>query len=211
MGNLREEISAPIIGISRHRLLTDGKGVTTLVAFHGCTLRCRYCLNPHSLTDEDRYKIYTPLELYHRVRIDELYFLATGGGITFGGGEPGLRHQFIRQFREICGDEWHITLETALNYPSDFLKELLDVTNEFIIDIKDMDVDTYFSYTGRRNDIVKQNLQLIADSGRAENCLIRVPLISEFNDDNAQKHSCNVLNAMGFNRIEKFAYLIKEH
>lgn len=30
-------MKAPIIGITRHRLLTDGEGVTTLVAFHGCT------------------------------------------------------------------------------------------------------------------------------------------------------------------------------
>ena len=33
-----------VIGISRHRLGTDGKGVTTLVALHGCPLRCKYCL-----------------------------------------------------------------------------------------------------------------------------------------------------------------------
>ena len=28
---------APIIGIVRHRLTTDGDGVTTLVAFHTCS------------------------------------------------------------------------------------------------------------------------------------------------------------------------------
>ncbi|MBQ4345228.1 MAG: radical SAM protein, partial [Muribaculaceae bacterium] len=28
--------AAHIIGICRHRLTTDGEGVTTLVAFHGC-------------------------------------------------------------------------------------------------------------------------------------------------------------------------------
>ena len=40
--------AAPLIGISRHRLSTDGEGVTTLVAFHGCPLRCKYCLNPQT-------------------------------------------------------------------------------------------------------------------------------------------------------------------
>ena len=34
-------IVAPIIGISRHRLLTDGEGVTTLVVFHCCPLHCK--------------------------------------------------------------------------------------------------------------------------------------------------------------------------
>lgn len=42
---------ARIIGIARHRLSTDGDGVTTLVAFHGCPLRCRHCLNPRSFSD----------------------------------------------------------------------------------------------------------------------------------------------------------------
>ena len=40
---------APLIGICRHRLTTDGTGVTTLVAFHGCPLHCQYCLNPQCL------------------------------------------------------------------------------------------------------------------------------------------------------------------
>ena len=41
---------APLIGISRLRMGTDGHGVTTLVAFHDCPLRCKYCLNPQSLS-----------------------------------------------------------------------------------------------------------------------------------------------------------------
>ena len=50
---------AKIIGIARHRLSTDGDGVTTLVAFHGCPLSCRYCLNPQSLGDGERFRDYT--------------------------------------------------------------------------------------------------------------------------------------------------------
>ena len=45
-----------IIGIARHRLSTDGDGVTTLVAFHGCPLHCHYCLNPQSLGDGSRFR-----------------------------------------------------------------------------------------------------------------------------------------------------------
>lgn len=43
-----ERQRAKIIGIARHRLSTDGDGVTTLVAFHGCPLCCRYCLSPQT-------------------------------------------------------------------------------------------------------------------------------------------------------------------
>ncbi len=55
-----------------------------------------------------------PAELYDETRIDELYFLATNGGVTFGGGEPGMHPDFIREFRELCGQGWQINLETSL-------------------------------------------------------------------------------------------------
>ena len=40
----RKAYASPIFGISRHRMGVDGKGVTTLVTFMGCPLKCRYCL-----------------------------------------------------------------------------------------------------------------------------------------------------------------------
>ena len=105
--------AAPLIGISRHRLSTDGEGVTTLVAFHGCPLRCKYCLNPQSLHSEGIWKNYDCEQLYEEVRQDELYFLATHGGITFGGGEPCLQSDFIDEFRQLCGQEWQLSVETT--------------------------------------------------------------------------------------------------
>ena len=85
-----KKLKAPIIGIDRHRLTTDGEGVTTLVAFHGCPLHCKYCLNPQCLSPDGVLRTITPSELYSEVEIDDLYFVATGGGICFGGGEPLL-------------------------------------------------------------------------------------------------------------------------
>ena len=46
---MQSEITAPFIAINRHRLTTDGEGVTTLVGFHGCPLHCEYCLNAQCL------------------------------------------------------------------------------------------------------------------------------------------------------------------
>ena len=58
--------SAPLIGLGRHRLSVDGKGVTTLVAFHGCTLHCRYCLNSSCLVPEGVWREVTTEELLTR-------------------------------------------------------------------------------------------------------------------------------------------------
>lgn len=206
-----ENCLARIIGIARHRLSTDGDGVTTLVAFHGCPLRCRYCLNPQSLSDGCRFKEYTPESLYRKIRIDELYFIATNGGVTFGGGEPCLRPDFIRRFRELCGDGWQINLETSLNVPADNIASLLPVVSTLIIDIKDINPEIYRNYTGQDNALVLSNLRLIADSGRQSDCIIRIPLIPEFNTDADRDASRSALEALGFTRFDLFTYQIRKH
>ena len=202
---------AKVIGVARHRLATDGDGVTTLVAFHGCPLRCRYCLNPQSLGDGNRFKEYSPESLYREVRIDELYFLATNGGVTFGGGQPCLRPDFIRRFRELCGDGWQINLETSLNVPADNIASLLPVVNTLIIDIKDMNPEIYRNYTGQDNSLVLSNLRLIADSGRLNDCIVRIPLIPEFNTDADRDASRVALEQLGFIRFDLFTYQIRKH
>jgi len=202
---------AKIIGIARHRLSTDGDGVTTLVAFHGCPLRCRYCLNPQSLGDGNRFIEYSPQSLYDEVRIDELYFIATNGGVTFGGGEPCLRPQFIQEFRELCGSAWQLNLETSLNVPLTNIEALLPVVNTLIIDIKDMNPDIYRSYTGQSNDLVLDNLCLIADFGRQHDCIVRIPLIPDYNTDTDREKSCKALEALGFDRFDLFTYQIRKH
>ncbi len=206
-----KEQRAKIIGIARHRLSTDGDGVTTLVAFHGCPLRCRYCLNPQALGDSGRFREYSPEELYSEVRIDELYFMATNGGMTFGGGEPCMRPEFIREFRELCGPAWKINLETSLNIPSANITELLPMVNTLIIDIKDMNPDIYRSYTGKSNAFVLDNLRLIADAGLQQDCIIRIPLIPDYNTDADRKESCKALEALGFTRFDLFTYQIRKH
>lgn len=206
-----EKQRARIIGIARHRLSTDGDGVTTLVAFHGCPLCCRYCLNPQSIDNRGRFKEYSPKLLYDEVRIDELYFLATNGGITFGGGEPCLRPQFIREFRGLCGPEWRLNLETSLNVPTANIKALLPVVNTLIIDIKDMNPDIYRDYTGQSNVLVLENLRLITDSGRQNDCIVRIPLIPGYNTDADRDASRKALEALGFTRFDPFTYQIRKH
>ena len=204
-------VRAKIIGISRHRLSTDGDGVTTLVAFHSCPLRCRYCLNPQSLGDSDRFKEYTPELLFDEVRIDELYFIATNGGVTFGGGEPALRSDFILRFRELCGPSWRLTLETSLNVPQENIEALLPIVDSWIIDINDIDADIYRQYTGKDNSRVLSNLRLIAGARLQKDCMIRLPLIPDYNTDADREESRKALTSLGFSKFDLFTYQIRKH
>lgn len=201
------QINAHIVAIARHRLATDGDGVTTLVAFHACPLRCRWCLNPQTWREGSQSIEMTPQQLLDVVKVDNLYFQATGGGITFGGGEPALRSEFIEEFRRICPPEWKINIETALNVPQEHIRRLIPLTHEFVIDIKDMNPETYQAYTGKSNVAVIENLRLIAEAGMAERCRLRIPLIPQFNTDRDRDMSEETLRRMGFTRFDRFDYI----
>ena len=113
--------SASIIGISRLRMGTDGHGITTLVAFHGCTLHCKYCLNPICLEPKARVEKMSADEVMHEIEKDELYYIATNGGVTFGGGEPLLNSHFIKEVLKLGAKQWNITVETSLNVKNTLL------------------------------------------------------------------------------------------
>ena len=198
--------TAPLIGISRHRLTTDGEGVTTLVAFHGCPLRCKYCLNPQSLHSEGIWKHYDCMQLYEEVRLDELYFLGTHGGITFGGGEPCLQSDFIYEFRQLCGQEWQLSVESSLNVPQENIEKLLPVIDYYIIDIKDINNDIYQQYTGKENEKVLNNLHYLIEHGKNEQIIVRTPIIPVYNSESDVDNSIRLLKEMGITQFDRFTY-----
>ena len=206
---MQSEITAPFIAINRHRLTTDGEGVTTLVGFHGCPLHCEYCLNAQCLQADGVWCRLTPGELYSEVEIDDLYFVATGGGICFGGGEPLLRSDFIKAFAEIMNPEWKLTIETSLNVPLENVKAIASLVQMWYVDIKDMHPDIYKAYGCKENKQVVGNLQWLAANGYADKVIIRLPLIPEYNTDEDRQQSQQQLEKMGFTNFDKFNYIVR--
>ena len=199
-------MEASILGISRLRIGTDGNGITTLVAFHGCSLRCRYCLNPSCLDYDATVRRMTPEDVMEELKKDELYYIATKGGVTFGGGEPLLNSSFIKDVLDLGAKEWTVAVETSLNVHRQHLELLLPYIDEYIVDIKDMDLDIYKRYTFKNNELVKSNLKWLIDKGLAEHILCRIPLIHGYNDETHQEKSKEELAKMGISRFELFTY-----
>lgn len=197
---------APIMGIDRLRMGTDGKGITALVTFYGCPLNCRYCLNPqcHRSLSDDSYL--RPNEVYDIVEKDELYYLATGGGVTFGGGEPLLYSDFIIDVLMLGAEQWNVTIETSLNVPYKQVDILLPYINEMIVDVKDINPQIYKSYTQSTNGIVVENLKRLAISGFANHVMIRIPLIDGYNTNNDIQKSKSFLEGLGFSIFDIFEY-----
>ena len=194
------------IGISRHRLEVDGDGVTTLVAFYGCPLRCAYCLNPQSFRDGTKTRDLTPEELYEMVKVDQLYFLATGGGICFGGGEPLLRPGYLTRFRALCGSAWRLWAETSLNVSWEAVEQAAACIDYFIVDCKDTNADIYRRYTGRDNATMLENLRRLVAMVGAQRVIVRLPLIPDYNTDADRDASEALLRTFGVERFDRFTY-----
>ena len=199
--------TADVLMIDRFRMGTDGTGITTLVGFYGCPLQCRYCINKHCHAVKPESSM-TSENLYNLVKIDRLYFNATGGGLTFGGGEPLLKAHFIEEIMELGAKEWHTTIETSLNVPIENWIGLNDYVDEFIVDVKDMNHSIYKAYTGSDNDNVVNNLMELQQLGLANKVLIRLPIIQEFNDEKDICRSYQVLEDMGYTKFNKFKYQV---
>lgn len=207
----QENLHAPVITCSRLRMQTDGQGITTLVCFYGCPLRCKWCINPFSFAPDTRRRDMTPQMLYDAVKKDELYFLATGGGVTFGGGEPLLYPDFLAKFRLLCGNAWHLCAETSLSVPWEAVERAAECVDTFYIDCKDTEPDIYKRYTGKDNASMLANLEGLLKCIGPERITVRIPLIPEFNTETDQLRSKARLTDMGIRNFDLFPYRIPQN
>lgn len=197
---------APILGIERLRIETDGDGITTLVGFYKCPLRCKYCLNQKCHEKPRIYNYLAAEQVYMKVSIDNIYFQSSGGGITFGGGEPLLYPEYIIDFKKYSNPSWQINIETSLNVKLDSLKKLIPIVSSFIVDIKDINPDIYKEYTGASNRLLVRNLEYLSALGLQDRVYIRIPLIKGFNSTEDQENSEVYLRKLGYANFERFEY-----
>ena len=177
-----------ILSISRLRMGTDGNGISTLVVFFDCPLHCKYCINdfchkPPKPFVGVQHAAFTPQELIEILRKDDIYYLMSGGGIVFGGGEPLLQAKYIHKVCTLADQRWAKRIETSLNVPWDNIKPVLYDMDEWIIDIKDINNDIYKNYTGKDNKNMIKNLLKLRNKISSDKIHIRIPRIAGYNSE----------------------------
>lgn len=198
-------MEANIFGIEKLRFDIDGPGITTLVGMYNCPLNCEYCIN-NPIT---RYYKYTIEELFNEVKPHALYYEFSGGGICFGGHEPLLQQDFIKEFIKYCKTKsvnWKFGLETSLNVKLNL--ELMNLIDFIIVDIKDINPDIYRKYTEIDNRLVLENLEKIKEFSNID-IKIRLPLIPGYNTNKDIESSKEYLRKLGYKeeQFEVFQYV----
>ena len=115
----------------------DGPGIRFVVFMQGCSLQCKYCQN------RDTWELnagmeYTTDELLAKVMRYKNYFEVSGGGVTVSGGEPILQVNFLIEFfRKLKQHGIHTAVDTSGSFAiTDSIKELINLTDLFLLDIK---------------------------------------------------------------------------
>lgn len=101
------------------------------------------------------------------------------GGFTFSGGEPLSQHTFLLELAEEL-KEYHLCIETSGYADSKIFKAVIDKLDYIIMDIKLADTELHKRYTGRGNERILENFELLRQSGKP--FVIRTPLIPDITD-----------------------------
>lgn len=194
----------PVVSIQRHRINSDGYGVRTLIHSYGCNLSCKWCCNPETRYG-NKFVLCTPKELFDSVKLDDLYFIATGGGITFSGGEPLLHKDFIVEFSNLAHEyNWRIGIESAFYINENLITEISSFIDDFYIDIKTMNKDIHKKYTGVDNERILKNISILSKT-RADDIHISIPIIPTVND--SEENLMQTISFMKQNKLHDLKLL----
>ncbi len=170
----------------------DGPGVRFMFFMQGCPMRCKYCHNPETWKYEGGTD-YTPEEAFEQAYRFKSYWKG-GGGITVSGGEALMQMDFVTELFRIAHEHGVNTALDTSGAPftreepffSEFT-ELMEVTDLFILDIKEIDDEKHKSLTGHTNANILDMARFLSDSGK--HMWIRNVLVPTVTDDEGDLRS----------------------
>lgn len=120
-------------------------------------------------------------EVMRVVDSDSLFYDNSGGGVTFGGGEPTAAGAFLLGLLDASIRRgYHICLDTCGVCEPERFRKIMNQVELFLFDCKHMDPDEHKRLTGLDNVIILQNLHALFEAKKT--LRIRVPLMPGIND-----------------------------
>ena len=120
-------------------------------------------------------------ELLCEILEDKDFYDASGGGVTFSGGECMLQIDFLEEMLKKCKENGiHTAVDTAAHVPYSYFERIMPYTDLFLYDLKCMDSEKHKKYTGVSNEQILENLSKLLDSGKR--VWVRVPIVPSVND-----------------------------
>ena len=132
-------------------------------------------------------------------------FYASGGGVTFSGGECLLQSDFVAEVcARLCREGIDTAIDTAGLVPWENIAKTLPVCDLYLYDVKCASSDLHRRFTGVTNEPILANLRRLAATGAK--IWIRIPVIPDFND-NADELSAIAEILASLDRVDAVALM----
>ena len=123
----------------------------------------------------------TVAEVMQVVDSDSIFYSNSGGGVTFGGGEPTAAGDFLVALIDACRSRgYHTCLDTCGVCEPVRFRKIMEKIELFLFDCKHMDPVEHKRLTGLDNTLILHNLHNLFEAGKE--LRIRVPLMPGIND-----------------------------
>jgi pyruvate formate lyase activating enzyme len=146
-------------------------------------------------------------EVLAKIERDVPFYDQSGGGVTFSGGEPLMQSEFLAALLQECkAREIHTVVDTSGYAAWEALDSIRRDVDLFLYDLKLMDQVRHKQYTGVSNELILNNLERLAESGKQ--IFVRIPLIPGINDDaeNLQESAAFIAGLPSIIGVELMGY-----
>lgn len=159
----------------------DGPGIRLVVFLQGCQWNCLYCHNPDAkLLKSKVSKEYSVDDILDLLEKQRPYF-RDKGGLTVSGGEPTLQAAELILLFQACREQgFHTAVDTNGAIVSDQVKQLYDLADLIILDVKHIDEAGHRKLTGASLSTVLANANYREHSGKP--MWLRYVLVPGYND-----------------------------
>ncbi|MBE1444352.1 pyruvate formate-lyase-activating protein [Paenibacillus sp. OAS669] len=145
----------------------DGPGIRFVLFMQGCALQCQYCHNPDTW-DPGKGRIVLVDDILSELEPYLEYYRRSGGGITVTGGEPTLQAPFVTALFTEIKRRWglHTALDSSGFCEPDHVRELLEVTDLVLLDLKHIDPVKHTALTSQSNERMLRFARLLSEQGK---------------------------------------------
>ena len=146
-------------------------------------------------------------EVVAEIAKDTVFYDESRGGVTFSGGEPLMQPSFLIALLKACGElDLHRAVDTSGYADTQALLNTACYAELFLYDLKHMDPEKHYRFTGVPNAKILNNLKLL--SRQKTQIVIRLPIVPGFNDDpeNIDRTGAFVSRLPGISRVNILPY-----
>ncbi len=155
-------------------------------------------------------------DVFKQIIKDFHYYEASGGGVTFSGGECLLHSDFVCELAKKCSqNKIHTAIESALFVPFENIAKVAPYIDLFYVDFKIPNYEKHKKFTGRGNKQIIDNI--IRLSTMHNNIILRIPIIPGVNDSeqdifgfsetiNKFKNGIKAVELLKYNYLAKSKY-----